>query len=144
MKRDAAVHPSARPASPSPQNQNDRLSNVNESLKTPTLGPPSPKSRRSSRSVGATRSTICSEHGSRFMQTTMTAFGAERPRTWGRTKRKAPTFGSRGRSLRPLAVWGTMIHRPSMSDAPGSDCISILYEVTASTKGLIVLVAGAG
>lgn len=42
----------------------------------------------------------------------------------------------RGRSLRLSAVWGTILSRPLVSDAPPSDRISIFREVMASTKRL--------
>src|SRR5215471_12735444 len=52
-------------------------------------------------------------------------------------KRKPRPLGSRGESLRLLAVWGTLIHRPCLSDASPSDCKSIFCEVTCSTKRLL-------
>jgi len=43
-------------------------------------------------------------------------------------QKKPRPLGSRGESLRLLAVWGTLIHRPCVPDASASDCKSMFCE----------------
>src|SRR6516165_3841165 len=43
-------------------------------------------------------------------------------------QKKPRPLGRRGESLRLLAVWGTLIHRPCVPDASASDCKSMFCE----------------